>query len=160
MKCTNHPEREADGMCAYCGKPFCNDCLVEVKGRMYCKKDLGNVLDEAKQQASHAIPTINITNSNDSVNTNTNTNTNGFALPPRKSKMVALILCILGRSPQNVCRKSWKWRSSLLYIWNLSYWYYNRLDIHSFRWIQRQLWSTFGVNIKILPKEQKKPCIP
>ena len=98
MKCTNHPEREADGMCAYCGKPFCNDCLVEVKGRMYCKKDLGNVLDEAKQQASHAIPTINITNSNDSVNTNTNTNTNtnGFALPPRKSKMVALILCILG----------------------------------------------------------------
>lgn len=98
MKCTNHPEREADGMCTYCGKPFCNDCLVEVKGRMYCKKDLGNVLDEAKQQASHAIPTINITNSNDSVNTNTNTNTNtnGFALPPRKKKMVALILCLLG----------------------------------------------------------------
>ena len=99
MKCTNHPEREADGMCAYCGKPFCKDCLVEVKGRMYCKNDLGNVLDEAKQQASTAIPTINITNSNESNNTNTNANTNtntGIGLPPRKKKMVALILCILG----------------------------------------------------------------
>ena len=99
MNCTNHPEREADGMCAYCGKPFCKDCLVEVKGRMYCKNDLGNVLDEAKQSAAAtAIPTINITNSNESSNTNTNTNTVGGAmgLPPRKKKIVALILCILG----------------------------------------------------------------
>lgn len=101
MKCTNHPNREADGMCAYCGKPFCNDCLVEVKGRMYCKGDLGNVLDEAKQQgAVHAptAPTITITNTNESANTNTNTNTNTgtSALPPRKKKMVALILCLLG----------------------------------------------------------------
>lgn len=101
MKCTNHPEREADGMCAYCGKPFCKDCLVEVKGRMYCKEDLGNVLDEAKQQAQSAnsIPTINITNSNDSVNSNANTNVNGgmvYGLPARKSKLVALILCLLG----------------------------------------------------------------
>ncbi len=97
MKCTNHPEREADGMCAYCGKPFCKECLVEVKGRMYCKDDLGNVIDEAKQQSANAVPTINITNSNDSVNTNSNVNnTMGFGLPARKSKMVALILCILG----------------------------------------------------------------
>ncbi len=98
MKCTNHPEREADGMCAYCGKPFCKECLVEVKGRMYCKDDLGNVLDEAKQQSASAAPTINITNSNDSVNTNSNVNNSsmGLGLPARKSKMVALILCILG----------------------------------------------------------------
>ena len=96
MKCTNHPEREADGMCAYCGKPFCKECLVEVKGRMYCKEDLGNVLDEAKQQSANATPTINITNSNESTNTNVNQNVNGFGLPPRKSKMVALVLCILG----------------------------------------------------------------
>ena len=99
MKCVNHPEREADGMCAYCGKPFCKDCLVEVKGRMYCKNDLGNVLDEAKQQASAATPVINISNSNESTNTNSNANTNANAasgLPPRKKKMVALILCVLG----------------------------------------------------------------
>lgn len=94
MNCTNHPEVEAQGMCAYCGKPFCNDCLVEVKGRMYCKGDLGNVIDEAKQ-SSNGQPTINITNSNDSINTNTNVN-GGFYGGPRKSKMVALILCIIG----------------------------------------------------------------
>ena len=97
MKCTNHPEVEAQGMCAYCGKPFCNECLVEVKGRMYCKGDLGNVLDEAKQ-SSNAQPTINITNSNDSVNSNANTNVNGggFYSVPRKNKTIALILCLLG----------------------------------------------------------------
>lgn len=97
MKCTNHPEVEAQGMCAYCGKPFCNECLVEVKGRMYCKEDLGNVLDEAKQSAS-STPTINITNTNDNANTNANTNANvvaGMGLPV-KSKTVALILCLLG----------------------------------------------------------------
>ena len=93
MKCTNHPEIDAQGMCAYCGKPFCKDCLVEVKGRMYCKDDLGNVLDEAKQSGGQ--PTINITNSNESTNTNTNVN-GGFGVGPRKSKMVALILCIIG----------------------------------------------------------------
>ena len=94
MKCTNHPEVEADGMCAYCGKPFCKECLVEVKGRMYCKADLGNVLDEAKQSGAGQ-PTINITNTNDSVNTNTNVNA-GFGFAPRKKKTTALILCIIG----------------------------------------------------------------
>lgn len=94
MNCTNHPEVEAQGMCAYCGKPFCKECLVEVKGRMYCKGDLGNVLDEAKQNASSQ-PTINITNTNDNTNTNANLN-GGFIGGPRKSKTVALILCIIG----------------------------------------------------------------
>ncbi len=96
MNCTNHPEVEAQGMCAYCGKPFCKECLVEVKGRMYCKEDLGNVLDEAKQSANSQ-PTINITNTNDNVNTNTNATVNtGFYGAGRKSKTVALILCIIG----------------------------------------------------------------
>lgn len=94
MKCTNHPEVDAQGMCAYCGKPFCKECLVEVKGRMYCKEDLGNVLDEAKQTSGGA-PTINITNSNENTNTNNNVN-GGMGFGPRKSKTVALILCIIG----------------------------------------------------------------
>ncbi|MDY4976721.1 MAG: NINE protein [Clostridia bacterium] len=93
MNCTNHSEVEAQGMCAYCGKPFCKDCLVEVKGRMYCKEDLGNVLDDAKQ-SSNSQPTIQITNTNDNVNTNANMS--GLMLGPRKSKTVALILCLLG----------------------------------------------------------------
>ena len=98
MNCVNHPEVEAQGMCTYCGKPFCKECLVEVKGKMYCKSDLGNVLDEAKSTTSGQ-PTINITNSNQSANTNTNANVGvgvGGIYGPQKSKMVALILCILG----------------------------------------------------------------
>lgn len=95
MNCTKHPEVEAAGICAYCGKPFCKDCLVEVKGRMYCKEDLGNVLDEAKQ-SNQAAPVINITNSNESNNTNTNMNGHMMGFGPRKSRTVALILCILG----------------------------------------------------------------
>ena len=100
MKCTNHPEVEAAGMCVYCGKPFCKDCLVEVKGKMYCKDDIGNVIDDAKNASAAAAPVINITNSNESsnvnTNTNTNTNTNGMVPVSQKSKIVALILCALG----------------------------------------------------------------
>lgn len=92
MKCMNHPEVDAEGMCVYCGKPFCKDCLIEVKGKLYCKKDLGNVMDDMKESA-HGQPAINITNTN----TNTNTNTApGMALPARKSKIVALVLCLIG----------------------------------------------------------------
>ena len=93
MNCTKHPETEAAGFCSYCGKPFCKECLVEVKGRMYCKDDLGNVLDEARQATPSSTPVINITNSNQ----NNNVNANGFAPPvARKSKTTALILCALG----------------------------------------------------------------
>ena len=95
MNCTNHPEVEAVGMCAYCGKPFCKECLVEVKGRLYCKADLEKVLDEAKNSAAGGQPVINITNSNESTNTTNNIN-GAFGMIPRKSRMVALILCLLG----------------------------------------------------------------
>jgi hypothetical protein len=37
MKCAVHPERDAVGACVACGKPVCQECLVEVGGRNYCK---------------------------------------------------------------------------------------------------------------------------
>jgi len=95
MNCTNHEQTAAAGTCVYCGKPFCADCLVEVKGRMYCKADIGNVLDEAKSAAAatqaQAQPAINIVNTN----ANTNTNTMGYDAYqiPLKSKITALLLC-------------------------------------------------------------------
>ena len=100
MNCTNHPEAEAAGICVYCGKPFCKECLIEVKGKFYCKDDIANVIDDAKKSNSGS-PVINITNSNDSVNTNSNAtnNVNGpvgaYIISP-KSKTVALVLCCLG----------------------------------------------------------------
>jgi len=84
-------------MCTYCGKPFCNECLVEVKGRMYCKADIGNVMDEVagSSPASSNTPVINITNTSSNMNQNTATAIagHGMGLPP-KSKMVTLLLCI------------------------------------------------------------------
>ena len=75
MNCTNHENVEASGMCTYCGKPFCKDCLVEVKGKMYCKNDLDKVFDEKESKnAAAAMPQINITNTSSNVNTNQNVN--------------------------------------------------------------------------------------
>ena len=94
MNCTNHENVEASGMCTYCGKPFCKDCLVEVKGKMYCKNDLDKVFDEKESKnAAAAMPQINITNT--SSNVNTNQNVNGGLPISRKSKVTAIILCIL-----------------------------------------------------------------
>ena len=94
MNCTNHENVEASGMCTYCGKPFCKDCLVEVKGKMYCKNDLDKVFDEKESKnAAAAMPKINITNT--SSNVNTNQNVNGGLPVSRKSKVTAIILCIL-----------------------------------------------------------------
>lgn len=90
MKCNNHGDVEAAGMCTYCGKPFCKECLVEVKGKMYCKNDLDKVFDENKSSAS-ATPQINITNTSSNVNTNQNM---GGMPASRKSKITALLLCI------------------------------------------------------------------
>lgn len=53
MNCTKHPEIPAAGTCTYCGKFFCADCLVEVKGRMYCKDDLSKVMDDVKENAKN-----------------------------------------------------------------------------------------------------------
>ena len=36
MNCTNHPDKEALGVCGECGKPFCADCLYEADGEYYC----------------------------------------------------------------------------------------------------------------------------
>ena len=92
MRCNNHPEREAEGACVYCGKLFCSDCLVEANGKMYCKADVGNVIRDAKDEAAavrNASPNIII----NSANNNTNTNTVGGANYPYKSKLVTALLC-------------------------------------------------------------------
>jgi TM2 domain-containing membrane protein YozV len=51
MKCTNHPDQDAAGVCAYSGKPYCADCLVEVDGKMYAKENLSHVMAGIKETA-------------------------------------------------------------------------------------------------------------
>lgn len=67
MKCSKHPEREAAGICCYSGKPFCEEDLVEIKGKMYGKDYLSNVFEEA---------TKNSNTSNETKQTVINVNTN------------------------------------------------------------------------------------
>ena len=37
MKCAIHPEKTASGSCVYCGKLHCENCLVEVNSRNFCR---------------------------------------------------------------------------------------------------------------------------
>jgi hypothetical protein len=36
MPCHNHPESASTGTCAGCAEPFCERCLVTVRGANYC----------------------------------------------------------------------------------------------------------------------------
>lgn len=52
MYCANHPEKEAFGVCIYCGKTFCRECLITLKGERYCKKDM-KIVEEKKLKSPH-----------------------------------------------------------------------------------------------------------
>ena len=52
MKCYYHPDREAVAVCSMCGKPLCEECAHEYKGKIYCKDCLAKVkAEEAKNAA-------------------------------------------------------------------------------------------------------------
>lgn len=40
MKCSNHPEAEALDICPVCHRPVCEQCLVNLAGKNYCKSCL------------------------------------------------------------------------------------------------------------------------
>lgn len=37
MKCAYHADREVRGVCSSCGRPICEECLVNLGGQPYCK---------------------------------------------------------------------------------------------------------------------------
>lgn len=97
INCVNHPEVEVSGACVHCGKMFCSACLIDIKGKNYCKPCLDEAFEENKNKGNQQQPVININNTNSSNNVNTNTNANnmsgGIQISTR-SKIVALLLCI------------------------------------------------------------------
>ena len=46
MKCFNHPQNDAVGICKNCNKGLCKDCLTEVKNGIACTT---TCVDEVKQ---------------------------------------------------------------------------------------------------------------
>lgn len=67
MNCTIHNDREAAGICVNCGKPYCDECLVEVNGKMYCKKCIAEIA-QGQPESTY--------------------------MPPPKNKSTATLLCI------------------------------------------------------------------
>jgi hypothetical protein len=47
MKCANHSEIDAAGVCVVCGKPFCAECIGVRDNRYYCQKHLEGPAPEA-----------------------------------------------------------------------------------------------------------------
>jgi len=93
MNCSIHTEKEATGTCTFCGKFFCSDCLVDVKGRNYCREHVGEALNATNSTAAAQQPNIVINNTSSNVNSsNANNGGNGFPISP-KSRLVTLLLC-------------------------------------------------------------------
>lgn len=44
MKCSTHPKTEAIGTCARCGRSFCEECVVHVDEKLWCRECLKKVL--------------------------------------------------------------------------------------------------------------------
>ena len=40
MKCVNHPDVDAVGICNSCGKYYCRECLTSLRGEVYCPQCL------------------------------------------------------------------------------------------------------------------------
>lgn len=91
MNCSLHLEKEATGTCAYCGKFFCTDCLVDVKGRNFCREHVTEAISEAASTHAQA-QQPNIIINNTSSNVNSNMGGSGYIISP-KSRLVTLLLC-------------------------------------------------------------------
>jgi hypothetical protein len=52
MKCINHPNREAAGICSYSGKPFCQEELIEFDSKLYGKEYINKAKIEANKVAA------------------------------------------------------------------------------------------------------------
>jgi len=85
MKCAIHNDRDADGMCVTCGKPFCRECLITLEDRFYCKK---HVVDIFKAGSDNNI------NPNDEKNNNVIYNHNYNHIKSPKSRAIAFLLCL------------------------------------------------------------------
>ncbi|MBT6520053.1 hypothetical protein HOK51_09445 [Candidatus Woesearchaeota archaeon] len=47
MKCENHPKKNSSGACVECGKLFCDDCIIKVGRKRYCKECASEILEDS-----------------------------------------------------------------------------------------------------------------
>ncbi|MDR2903565.1 MAG: TM2 domain-containing protein [Clostridiales bacterium] len=111
VNCSQHPQKEARGACVYCGNFFCEDCLVEIDDKFYCKEHVKMLVDKKRQSergrrpgeyrntpelyhnADRHTPPQNIY-----VNNSMNHNDGGDYPPgyryPFKDRTIAILLCL------------------------------------------------------------------
>jgi len=44
MYCQNHPNKESVTSCVVCGKPICNECLMNIAGESYCHECVAEIV--------------------------------------------------------------------------------------------------------------------
>lgn len=57
MECRNHLGRPAVNTCSKCGEWLCEDCSVEINGRIYCKSCLSKQLSDEPSMSTSIPPT-------------------------------------------------------------------------------------------------------
>lgn len=50
--CTQHPGQEVVGYCIVCGELGCDQCLHDLNGRLYCRKDVQPILRRMEEELS------------------------------------------------------------------------------------------------------------
>jgi hypothetical protein len=113
INCSQHQQKEAAGACVYCGKFFCEECLIEIENKFYCKEHMKVLLNQPQQapephdyrrgaEQNHAAgyyqpqqPYQNIYVNNSSVNSHRA----GMDYPPGyyyhyKDRSIAILLCL------------------------------------------------------------------
>ncbi|MDR1664444.1 MAG: hypothetical protein LBR83_05950 [Clostridiales bacterium] len=52
MQCRTHPDRNGVNTCNQCGEWLCEECTVEINGRIFCRKCLAQLASAPKPEAS------------------------------------------------------------------------------------------------------------
>lgn len=59
MKCYKHEDREAEGRCVRCGKILCEDCIVKVDNRVFCKECVSDMLSKRNNEEVYQEELVN-----------------------------------------------------------------------------------------------------
>lgn len=96
MNCYNHIDREANGACVYCGKFYCEECLVNLNGKNYCKAHIEIVinLNNKENGKENEFNSYNISANPNPIIINNNNPNIGF-VGVKKSRLIAALLCLI-----------------------------------------------------------------
>ncbi len=101
MYCSTHEQKPAKGACVVCGRLFCEDCLVRVDDKFYCKEHAADLIkgyggtgkERAEQGYREARYEPNYQSEAPHFHQNIYVNS-GYPHYHPKSRIIALLLCL------------------------------------------------------------------